>query len=221
MTKPATARIHWGALLSAMAAAVGEPLDRGRRAASARGAFAILVTTMISPRTKDEVTDAAAARLLRQARTPAALAALPEGRIASLIYPAGFYNTKARSLRAAARALEGRHGGRVPDSMEELLELPGVGRKIANLVLSRAFGQDAICVDTHVHRISNRMGWVSARTPEDTERELRRLVPVRSWSTINDVLVSFGKRVCTPLSPRCSTCPVSESCRRVGVTRAR
>jgi len=221
MSRLSAPQIAWDNLFSAIAASVGEPLFRNRAVASRRVAFSVLVTTMISPRTKDEVTDAAAARLLARARTPRDLAALSETSIAKLIYPAGFYRVKARSLRAAAAMLSSEHAGAVPDSMEGLLRLPGVGRKIANLVLSRAFGQDAICVDTHVHRIANRAGWAATRTPEQTEQALRRLVPVRYWSTVNDLLVSFGKQTCTPLSPRCSTCPIAGGCPRVGVARSR
>jgi len=214
-------RIAWERSLRAMAAAAGTPLVRRHPRTSPSSAFAILVTTMISPRTKDEVTDAAALRLLRRAPTPASLAALPRSDIARLIYPAGFYRTKAASLRQAAARLAAGHQGLVPETMDGLLELPGVGRKIANLVLSRAFGQDAICVDTHVHRISNRRGWVRTRTPEETEHELRRLCPRRFWTALNDVLVGFGKRVCTPQSPRCGDCPVSAGCPREGVARSR
>jgi endonuclease III len=176
---------------------------------------------MISPRTKDEVTDAAADRLLARAPSPAALAGLPEQSIARLIYPAGFYRVKARSLRAAAALLASVHDSRVPASIDDLLTLPGVGRKIANLVASRAFGIDAICVDTHVHRIANRAGWVSTTTPERTERALAERIPRRYWSVVNDLLVPFGKRVCTPQSPRCSACPLRISCPRRGVERSR
>jgi len=183
--------------------------------------FAVLVTTMISPRTKDEVTEAAAGRLLRRASTPRALGALSETQIARLIYPAGFYRSKARHLRSTCRILELRYASRVPAAREELLELPGVGRKIANLVLSQAFGIDAICVDTHVHRISNRVGWVSTRNPHGTEEALARILPVRHWSRLNHLLVPFGKRVCTPQSPRCSSCPIRKHCARTGVGRSR
>jgi endonuclease-3 len=221
MSRRAVAQIAWDNLFSAIAASVGKPLFRRRAVASRRVAFSVLVTTMISPRTKDEVTDAAAARLLARARAPHDLAALSEPTIAKLIYPAGFYRVKARALRATAALLTREHAGAVPDSMDGLLRLPGVGRKIANLVLSRAFGQDAICVDTHVHRIANRAGWAATRTPDQTEQALRRIVPVRYWSTVNDLLVSFGKRTCTPLSPRCSACPIAGACPRVGVARSR
>jgi endonuclease III len=213
--------IPWARILARIAESVGARAPTARIKPAPEAAFRILVTTMISPRTKDEVTDAAADRLLASAPAPEALAALPQEQIARLIYPAGFYRVKAASLRAAATLLVARHGSRVPESVAGLLELPGVGRKIANLVASRAFGIDAICVDTHVHRISNRAGWVAAETPERTEQALAVVLPKRYWSAVNELLVSFGKRVCTPQSPRCSECPIAARCRKVGVTRSR
>ena len=183
--------------------------------------FRVLVATMISLRTKDDVTRRAADSLLAAAPTPHALAALPEARIARLIYPAGFYRTKAKSLRATARALVEQHAGAVPSDMEALLSLTGVGRKTANLVLNLGFGLPGICVDTHVHRISNRMGWVATKGPEQTERALMEILPKRYWITINELLVRYGQRVCTPLSPHCSTCPVNRWCIRAGVGRSR
>lgn len=221
MSRVASGRTPWQTVFSAIAASVGEPVFRSPPEASRDHAFSVLVTTMISPRTKDEVTEAAAARLLARAGAPTQLAALQETTIARLIYPAGFYRVKAGNLRAAAAMLAREHDGAVPDSMEKLLDLPGVGRKIANLVLSRAFGQDAICVDTHVHRIANRAGWTVTKAPAQTEQALRRLVPVRYWSSINDLLVPFGKRTCTPVSPRCSHCPIAARCPRQGVERSR
>jgi len=183
--------------------------------------FAVLVSTMISLRTKDEVTAAASARLLARAPDPAALAGLSAAAIARRIYPAGFYRTKARHLREAARLLIERHDGRVPEAMEELLELPGVGRKTANLVRNLGFGLPGICVDTHVHRISNRLGWVRTRTPLETEKALEARLPRRYWIPVNGLLVAFGQRTCTPQSPKCSQCPIRAHCARVGVTRSR
>ena len=221
MAKAASARIPWNKLLTAMARAVGEDISDAPGPLSPTGTFRLLVTTMISPRTKDEVTDAAAERLFAVASTPAEMAALPEKRIATLIYPAGFYRVKARAIRSAAMVIRDKHQSRVPASIDGLLELPGVGRKIANLVLSRGFAVDAICVDTHVHRISNRTGWVRTKSPGETEAALNEVLPVRYWRTINEMLVTFGKRVCTPLSPRCSSCPIRTHCPRVGVTKSR
>jgi endonuclease-3 len=183
--------------------------------------FDVLVGTLISLRTRDEVTIPATRRLLALASNPAELGSLSHRTIERAIYPAGFYHTKARRLQEVARLLEERHGGVVPATMEELLSLPGVGRKTANLVLLLGHGIAALCVDTHVHRISNRLGFVSTRTPAQTEEALRTLLPHRLWWDYNELLVSFGKKVCTPLSPRCSICPVKCDCSRVGVSRTR
>lgn len=183
--------------------------------------FHELVACLISLRTKDEVTDVVAPRLLRRAPTPRKLKTLGVEEIERMIFPAGFYHTKARRLRELARTLDEEHGGRVPDTLEGLLALTGVGRKTANLVLTMGFGKPGICVDTHVHRISNRLGFVRTRTPEQTEMVLRDRLPRRWWIPINDILVAWGRTVCGPLSPRCSTCPVSRRCMRVAVRRSR
>ncbi|MBX3465579.1 MAG: endonuclease III [Planctomycetes bacterium] len=183
--------------------------------------FQVLASCLLSLRTRDETTNAASQRLFARAATPASLLALPEAEVARLIYPVGFYKTKARTLRAVAAALLERHGGAVPADEAALLALPGVGRKTANLVLGQAFDVPAICVDTHVHRIPNRWGLVKTRTPEESERALQRVVPERSWVRLNPALVAFGQTICHPTSPRCSQCPVAAWCARVGVTRSR
>jgi endonuclease-3 len=188
---------------------------------ASRDPFRTLVGCLLSLRTKDETTGPAAARLFAVASTPAALERLATARVERLIYPVGFYRTKARTLRRVCRMLRVEHGGRVPDSMDALLALPGVGRKTANLVLTHAFRLPGICVDTHVHRITNRWGYVRAKSPNDTEMALRRRLPRAHWLEINEILVAFGQTVCRPLSPRCSDCPVAASCPRVGVTRVR
>ena len=186
-----------------------------------RSPFKVLVSTVISARTKDEVTTDAARRLFATASTPTSLSALSERTIGGLIYPAGFYRTKARAIRALSTIIVREFGGRVPGTMEGLLSLPGVGRKTANLVLTLGFAVPAICVDTHVHRVANRLGIIRTKSPVETEACLRAVLPKRHWLEINDLLVTFGKAVCTPLSPRCSTCPVRRSCARVGVVRSR
>jgi endonuclease III len=217
----------WGAIMAAMRRGLEEgPTARSLPSVSAvarenSDPFRVLVATMISLRTKDEVTSRASEALLARAGTPAALAALPEARIERLIFPAGFYKTKARHLRETARLLARDHGGAVPSDMDALLALPGVGRKTANLVRNLGFGLPGICVDTHVHRISNRMGWVATRTPEETERALMRVLPERWWIGINELLVRYGQAVCTPLSPRCSACRAARWCARAGVGRSR
>jgi len=186
-----------------------------------RDAFRLLVACVISLRTKDEVTAQASARLFAVAATPETLTKLPERRIAHLIFPAGFYNTKAKQIREIARRIARDHGGRVPADRDALLVLPGVGRKTANLVLGLGFGIPAICVDTHVHRISNRLGLVRTKKPEETERALEEVLPQRLWIDINDLLVTFGQNICQPVSPWCSRCPLAKRCPRVGVGRHR
>jgi len=183
--------------------------------------FRILVGCVISLRTKDAVTYPATERLFARAARPEAMAKLAEATIAKAIYPAGFYRTKAKQIRAISRILRDRYDGRVPDSIDELLSLPGVGRKTANLTVTLGFGKPGICVDTHVHRIANRLGWVATKTPDDTERELRRVLPKRWWIPINETLVRHGQQVCKPISPLCSTCVVEGQCERVGVGRSR
>ena len=183
--------------------------------------FRVLVACILSLRTQDTTTGPAAARLFGLASTPTAMLRLSPRRIARTIYPVGFYRTKARVIPAICREVLGRFDGRVPDEIDALLTLPGVGRKTANLVVTIGYGKPGICVDTHVHRISNRLGWVRTRTPEETEMALRARLPRRYWIGLNDLLVSFGQNVCVPLSPRCSTCPVRTFCRRVGVVRSR
>jgi len=190
-------------------------------ARESRDPFAILVSCLLSLRTRDETTGPASRRLFRLARTPAALLRLAPRAIERAIYPVGFYRTKARTLRALARLLLERHRGRVPVDLDALLALPGVGRKTANLVLTEAFGLPGICVDTHVHRIANRWGYVTTKTAAATEMALRATLPAREWRGLNTLLVAFGQTICRPLSPRCSVCPVVVACPRRGVGRAR
>jgi endonuclease-3 len=186
-----------------------------------RSPFRLLVACVISLRTKDEVTAESSRRLFEIAPDPQSLADLDTESIAKAIYPAGFYNTKAGQLNEIAHILTDRHSGDVPNSEDALLELPGVGRKTANLVLGLGFGIPAICVDTHVHRISNRLGLVTTKTPEKTEKALNDVLPEDLWIPINDLLVTFGQNQCHPTSPRCSTCPLDDLCPRIGVTRFR
>ncbi len=183
--------------------------------------FETLVSTILSLRTKDAVTEAASCRLLARAPNPEILAALPIRDIEALIFPVGFYHTKAKNLVETCRMLLSRFDGIVPRSIEELLTLPGVGRKTANLVVTIGYGDYGICVDTHVHRISNLWGFVSTRTPEETEFALRAKLPRRHWKTYNDILVTFGQNLCVPVSPWCSKCPVFRYCPRKGLKRSR
>jgi len=200
--------------------AAGYEIDRFVRV-NGPDPFRILIGCVISLRTKDEVTYAATERLFARAKTPAAMLELRRPTIARLIYPAGFYNRKAEQIRAICRELIRHHRGRVPETLDALVELPGVGRKTANLVVTLGFGKPGICVDTHVHRISNRLGWVSTVAPDRTEQALREVLPRRFWIPINETLVRHGQQICKPLSPICSACPVAADCPRVGVGRRR
>jgi|SRR6266511_1982140 len=180
--------------------------------------FDVLISTMLSAQTRDPVTAAASARLFRAARTPRTMAQLTVKQIEKLIYPVSFYRHKARHVKHTCQILVERYQGRVPGTMEELLTLPGVGRKTANLVLILSFASlKNICVDTHVHRISNRLGWVRTRTPEETEQALYQATSERWWPYINLYLVTWGQNVCRPLYPRCSECVIRQQCARVGV----
>jgi endonuclease-3 len=186
-------------------------------AQDSRDPFQVLISCLISLRTKDEVTAEASARLFSLARTPSEMRDLPTIRIARAIYPVGFYRTKAKTIKGLSRTLLKEHGGKVPDDLEALLTLKGVGRKTANLVITVGYGKPGICVDTHVHRISNRLGIVTTKTPEQTEAALRQALPRRYWIPYNDLLVTFGQNICKPISPLCSTCPVNTLCPRIGV----
>lgn len=183
--------------------------------------FETLVSTILSLRTKDAVTEQASRRLLARASSPAAMASLPVRQVEELIYPVGFYRTKARNLIETCRILLRDHEEKVPRDMDALLKLPGVGRKTANLVMTVGYDEYGICVDTHVHRISNRWGYVKTKTPENTEFALRRKLPKKYWKTYNDLLVTFGQNLCVPISPWCSRCPMERYCPRIGVTRHR
>jgi endonuclease-3 len=190
-------------------------------AAKERDPFRVLIACLLSLRTQDTTTGPAAERLFALADTPPAMLRLDPRTIERAIFPVGFYRTKARVILDICRDLLARFGGRVPDDLDTLLTLRGVGRKTANLVVTVGFGKPGICVDTHVHRISNRLGFVRTRTPEQTEMALRAKLPARYWIELNDLLVAHGQNVCRPLSPLCSRCPVRASCHRVGVVASR
>jgi len=183
--------------------------------------FHILISTLLSLRTKDEVTEVATRRLFALATTPAEMLRLSPERIAAAIYPVGFYRNKAQTILHVCRELIERYDSRVPDTIDELLALKGVGRKTANLVVTLGYGGEGICVDTHVHRISNRLGYVRTKTPDETEYALRAKLPRKYWTEYNTLMVAFGRSTCRPTSPLCSQCPVCEVCGRVGVERHR
>jgi len=182
--------------------------------------FQILIATLLSARTQDATTHAASTRLFRRARTPRSMAKLTVAEIERLIYPVSFYRNKARHVKACCERLMSAFGGRVPDTMDALVTLPGVGRKTANLVLILGFASRRnICVDTHVHRISNRLGWVETRTPEETEHALYAVTEPRFWAAINLYMVTWGQNVCRPVYPRCGDCAIAVDCPRIGVVR--
>ena len=182
--------------------------------------FEVLIATMLSAQTRDAVTASASARLFKVARTPQAMAKLTEQRIITLIFPVSFYRNKAAHVKETCRILVAQFDGRVPGTMKELLTLPGVGRKTANLVLILSFrSRKNICVDTHVHRISNRLGWVHTRTPEETERALYTATSARWWPYLNLYLVTWGQNICRPIYPRCNACVIKTYCPRIGVER--
>jgi len=183
--------------------------------------FKMLISCILSLRTQDKTTAAASARLFSLAGTPAIMGALPLETIERAIYPVGFYRVKAAQIKDICRLLLEKYGARVPDEIDELLTFKGVGRKTANLVVTLGYGKPGICVDTHVHRICNRWGYVRTKTPEQTEFVLRGKLPHEYWLVINDLLVTFGQNQCFPISPRCSTCPLFHLCDRVGVNKSR
>jgi len=177
--------------------------------------FRVLISTVLSSRTKDAVTREASGRLFKRASTPQEIMRLSPGEIEKLIYPVGFFRTKAKRIPELVRILIDEYGGKVPDTLDELLKLPGVGRKTANLVLTIGFGKPGICVDTHVHRISNRFGYVRTKNPTETEFALRERLPLKWWISYNDFLVTLGQNICFPRNPDCGKCPINILCEKV------
>ena len=201
--------VHWNApILNLIAAQEDDP-------------FKTLIGCILSLRTKDQTTALAAARLFALADNPERMLALEAERLEKAIYPVGFYRNKTRVIRDICRDLIARFEGRVPNRIDDLLTLNGVGRKTANLVVTQAFRKPGICVDTHVHRISNRWGLVRTKEPDETETALRQVLPRRHWIEFNGLLVAFGQTICQPVSPFCSRCPLTRQCPRIGVTRSR
>ncbi len=183
--------------------------------------FKVLISTILSLRTKDKTTEEASHRLFHVAETPEAMIRLTPAQIEKLIYPVGFYRTKARNILEICRGLIDQFGGKVPDDLETLLTFKGVGRKTANLVVTVGYNKPGICVDIHVHRISNRWGLVKTSTPDETEQVLRRILPKKYWIEYNDLLVCFGQNLCVPVSPFCSRCKLRQTCPRIGVKSSR
>jgi endonuclease-3 len=183
--------------------------------------YLVLIGTLLSLRTKDEMTEKAMEKLTQKAKTPQELLKIPEEELQKLIYPVGFFRIKSRTLRDVSGIIIDKYGGQVPDTIDELLTIKGVGRKTANLVITEGFGKPGICVDTHVHRISNRLGIVSTKNPHETEESLRKVLPGQYWIIYNTLLVTFGKRICKPISPLCNTCSLSRICKKTGVGKHR
>jgi endonuclease III len=187
-------------------------------ASSDRDPFKVLISCLLSLRTQDKVTGEASRRIFKLAGTPETLSRLSVEKIENAIYPVGFYRVKARRIKNISREIIERYSGKVPDTIEELLTLEGVGRKTANLVVTLAYKKDGICVDTHVHRIPNRWGLIRTKSPLQTEFTLREIIPVRYWKELNSILVAFGQGICRPISPLCSQCKINSFCAKVGVT---
>ena len=184
-------------------------------------AFRILISCLLSLRARDENTEVVSAKLFAVADTPGGIVELSIPRLEKLIFSSGHYHKKARTLKHVSRVLIDEFGGEVPSTKEELMSIKGIGPKTANIVLAFAFGEAVLPIDTHCHRIPNRLGWVSTKSPEETERELERVLPKRYWNEFNGIFVLFGKTICQPISPWCSKCPVASLCKRVGVVRSR
>lgn len=183
--------------------------------------FHVLISCILSLRTKDETTHNASNRLFTVANSPEEMGRIPVAKLEKIIYPVGFYRTKAKKIKQICKILTEKYGGKVPDDIDELLKLDGVGRKTANLVVTLGYGKPGICVDTHVHRIVNRWGYIKTKNPHETEFALRERLPQKHWIVINDILVTFGQNICVPVSPKCSICPVNAYCKKIGVTKHR
>ena len=182
-----------------------------------RDPFCVLISCILSLRTRDETTSAASKRLFTLAKTPETMERLPLQTLQETIYPVGFYKTKAARIIEISRLLRTRHAGRVPDTLEALLALPGVGRKTANIVMVYGFHEPGLPIDTHCHRIPNRIGWIRTKTPDETEQVLRKALPGRYWMIFNDLFVQFGQNVCKPIGPHCNECVIEKYCEKVGV----
>lgn len=193
----------------------------GKIAERHRTPFHVLISTLISLRTKDQVTNAASQKLFELANTPLEMIKLTPKQIEKAIYPAGFYKTKAKTILGVCKTLLEKYNGAVPDDVDELTQMKGVGRKTANLVVTLGYNKLGICVDTHVHRISNRWGYIKTKTPDETEQVLRKKLPKQYWIIYNDLLVTFGQNLCVPISPWCRRCQIEQYCAKVGVKKSR
>ena len=184
--------------------------------------FSTLISCLLSLRTKDEVTADASYRLFRKYNTPNQIVKASEEEIKSLIYPVGFYKTKAKRIKEISKTILENYNGKVPNDFKELLKLKGVGRKTANIVMVYGHNkQGFLPIDTHCHRIPNRLGWIKTKTPEQTEEELKEVLPKDYWDDFNHLFVKFGQTICVPISPFCSKCPIKNYCKQIFVTKSR
>ena len=187
-----------------------------------RTPFITLISCILSLRTKDEITEQASYRLLQNYDTPQKILKLPEKKIMELIYPVGFYKTKSKRIKEISKTLIDEYSGKVPDNLDELLKLKGVGRKTANIVMVYGFHKNNyLPIDTHCHRIPNRIGWIKTKTPEETEKELLKIMPTKYWNDFNNIFVKFGQSICLPISPLCSKCPIEKYCKKINVKKHR
>ena len=184
-------------------------------------AFKILISCLLSLRTQDKNTEKASKSLFEIADTPKEIIKIPLKKLEKLIFSSGHYKKKARTLKHVSNELIKRFNGKVPNNKEDLLSIKGIGPKTANIVLSFAFGKDVLPIDTHCHRIPNRLGWVKTKNPEQTEKELEKILPKQYWREFNGIFVLFGKTICVPISPKCSICPIKKYCKRIGVIKSR
>jgi endonuclease-3 len=182
-----------------------------------RDPFKVLISCILSLRTQDSTTGSASERLFKLASDTKTMSRLPVKEIEKAIYPVGFYRVKAKRIKEISRVLLKNYNSKVPDNLDKLLKLKGVGRKTANLVITLGYRKPGICVDTHVHRITNRWGYVKTKTPEETEFALRKKLPKKYWLKINGLLVAFGQGICRPISPLCSQCTINSFCDKAGV----
>jgi endonuclease III len=184
-------------------------------------AFRILISCLLSLRTKDETTDKISKELFKIADTPAEIAKMPTKKLEKIIFSTGHYHKKAATLKSVSKELINRFNSQVPDSKEELMSIKGIGPKTANIVLNFAFNKQVLPIDTHCHRIPNRLGWVNTKKPEETEKELEKILPKKYWMEFNGIFVLFGRTICVPISPKCSICPIKSYCPRIGVIKSR
>jgi endonuclease-3 len=200
----------------------GQPIVSRKKQDVPDTPFVTLISCLLSLRTKDEVTEQASRRLLTKYHTPQKIVQLTEKQIETMIYPVGFYKTKARRIKDISKTLLEKYQGTVPDTFEELLSFKGVGRKTANIVMVYGHKKNGyLPIDTHCHRIPNRLGWIKTKTPENTEYALKKILPSEYWDDFNDLFVTFGQTICVPISPFCSRCPVEQYCKKVGVSTSR